>query len=610
MANPIFEVNYFKWQIFDSVGGIQPVIWGSIWFKNTNKWLAIFTNSASNIHTFTKSLNWTYTVVAFVNTPTLATTKYITSFSDNTSISVNSNTSIATSSWTVYVNWMQTTAFKSWTWQSVVVAWYTMASITEVKLFRRSGINPLNWYCSYFAIYSGTLTQTEINSIQKQFLSLQPIQPPKTNFIKEANRWQVNFDLNIAGNNYVTVNDANSLHFWTGSFSVYWEDRYPQVLQAWWSNRIIEKDSDTVWFIIQAALVQNNISYSERWWLVTTTIASNIPNWDHKFLLQRDTIQNKIFFYCDWVLVSTINLTPQNLTNATAIWLKARRNWWANRTSWNFRNLRMWNTVKTWSQAIRNDRIWQVLDLPMNEWQWLTCYDKSGNNNNWTITSTTWRPWKKIQVKNDVILNDHFDFDKSDWVTWYIPRWWIKIWWFYKLLTNTTWSWLVKKYSNYMQTVWQWVSAYVDNYAYWTWEFVYSKESTSWSANTNFAFIANATNTTAINSQWYAFRALDTRIALSKINWWSTVDLMLSASSYVTTWVDYGIKITRDIIWTLTMYIKWWSFGNNYVLMTPLTWTNPRVDNTYKVSNFWLWHWQIVTTWDMFYWVTHNSQVI
>jgi len=137
MAKPIFEVNYFKWSIFDSVTGTIPTIRGGINLKNTQKWLSAFTIASNNSYQFSKTLNWIYSVVLYVKS-LKKDNSYIIS-SQPTNYLVHSSTASSSSLTIASLNYIWTTA----------------------NLLGR--VNQQIWQAR---IYQGLLTQDEITNIR------------------------------------------------------------------------------------------------------------------------------------------------------------------------------------------------------------------------------------------------------------------------------------------------------------------------------------------------------------------------------------------------------------------------------------------------------------
>lgn len=75
-------------------------------------------------------------------------------------------------------------------------------------------------------------------------------------------------------------------------------------------------------------------------------------------------------------------------------------------------------------------------------------------------------------------------------------------------------------------------------------------------------------------------------VGLYKWNGGAAVSEFLSNGSYIINNVWYGIKITRSLDGTFSVYIKGGSFGDEYILVVANTGTNPVTDNTYTTSNF------------------------
>ena len=489
----------------------------------------------------------------------------------------------------IYLNWLL-----DWSWTLV----------NDKVDIRRIG-NIWGWSYDFwgemvnFKMYNTILTQSEINKEYKEFLALQPIQPPKTNFIKESNRGQVNFDLNIAGNNYVTVADANSLDFGTGSFTAYWECEYPfssNTATATY-NAILSKWCDwwltvaNTWWLMVRDTLPNSIFYFDNvniwnttWWN-NQALVNNIPKGTHKFVFQRDNTAWKLRLYVDWSLVWDFSIANfPSVTNAQPLFIGVSKTTTV-RNSANIKNVRLWNTAKTWQQALSNDRANQVLDLPMNEWQGLTVYDKSWNNNNWTITSTSGKPWKKIQVKSDIVFKEDFSFEKADWNN-VVPRGWIAGTGKYKIATELTGNSIIKKGTNYLQNTIAGTIAYPIKWAYWSIEFTFCK---LLSTSTLLFYLSSSWIGDYTVSRGYTIWVSTTgQLRFNVMSNWLWISMFTTVANYIQTGNCYRIEVTRSINSVFSVYIKWGQHWNNYVLVSTIwgSGTNPFTNSAYISWSF------------------------
>jgi len=257
-----------------------------------------------------------------------------------------------------------------------------------------------SWPTLYCSITSWTMTQTDINNEYKRFLALQPVQPQKTNFIKEANRNVINNDLNVLWSNNVYIPSNDNFNFWTWSFSIAWTENYPLTF-LWATCSIFSKDTVWAWrhFDISNYAV-NWFLYVERgvaWVIIDLRI--KISNWPHKFLFVRDAITSNAKLYIDWSLIqSSPTYTFPNLNSASVfginswLWVAQHKNWYTRDVK-----VRKWQAI---TPSTINTKTWLVLDLPMNEWTWLTCYDRSWATipNLRTVTL-----WSAVTIENDAI---------------------------------------------------------------------------------------------------------------------------------------------------------------------------------------------------------------
>lgn len=178
---PIFEINFFKGEINDSVNNIAPTIRGSMPLQTTEKGIAAFTINNSNSYQYSLTLNGTYSIVAFIrvnNNPPVDATIFSTA-ALGASAYIERTSGQIYSGGTVYINNIQTQFKKFNKFESVVINSIVFNSNILNLLNKDDFIGCLYGYCSYFAIYSGTLTAQEIAQIQTQFNNISNLQVNK-----------------------------------------------------------------------------------------------------------------------------------------------------------------------------------------------------------------------------------------------------------------------------------------------------------------------------------------------------------------------------------------------------------------------------------------------
>lgn len=123
--------------------------------------------------------------------------------------------------------------------------------------------------------------------------------------------------------------------------------------------------------------------------------------------------------------------------------------------------------------------------------------------------------------------------------------------------------------------------------AYGTWEFDMYKGSTTTALQIIFATSSPLVVSTPRWDNGYGF-FIDTAEAIQfcRSTLTSRTDMFVTANSYIqfNTW--YRMRVTRTITNIFTVYIKGGLFGNEWVLVTANTGTNPVTSNTYTTSNF------------------------
>jgi hypothetical protein len=113
---------------------------------------------------------------------------------------------------------------------------------------------------------------------------------------------------------YVDITGGESLNFGTDDFSVEWWAKYPFSQSNAYAGIICDKSwnsgahGSNWWGVAQNNFSVNSIRYYEESigdgsYDINVVIDSNITNGWHHFLLVRDTINNKLQFYRDGVIV-------------------------------------------------------------------------------------------------------------------------------------------------------------------------------------------------------------------------------------------------------------------------------------------------------------------
>lgn len=584
MATKIFEINPYKWHVFDVysswVSSVQTTL-----VKQT-KGLALSIFSDSNRWTnssFPAWWRWTYSFVIYLKwIKTSITNKYIISslWASNSGNIYTTDTTITPSSWTVYVNWLQTTSHINWKDECIVVNWITFKT-TWLLIWNSTWLwASFGWYIYYVAMYSWTLTTTEIDNIQKKFISLQPIQPPKTNLVypkpislKET--WLIGaWNMKLSKN---TVYDIS----WN------WLD----ITNVWLTP-------STKWMVSNWV---NGSMYCSK-----TTTETALNNW--------------AFTFC-WRGYLTFDSANRPLI---AVWLWA--GWWA---GW------------LWIMCSNNNRFYQEIywstwwrqsstSTAYTSWYYTVCtiYNKSTLKlqtyvnwllvidsavvDPWTISPSTritfsylgsstlylkWyvedcRLYSKVllpqEIKNyhnqfakRVVLKDNFSNDKSDST---IPRWWIAWTGTYKIGYHTMQFW------QRVSEVWlNWYTTVFDNFTSSdsTW-FVASNNSSKnsrakivwplqvWHRYT-MSFTASFTNCTAViwTSNGYNGSGGIENWNYSLINWSNTVTFTNSSSSTAD-----GMVIALTSTWNATMTIS------NFSLIEIVV---PLIDKNNYLECLWAW---------------------
>ena len=442
----------------------------------------------------------------------------------------------------IYINWL---FISSWT-----ATWYNFATLTDLYIWRWV----VSWYwlignIYWMKVYNSFLSQAEINNEYKQFLSLQPIQPPKTNFVypkpyQLRETWLVvwyNMQYTKGKVYDISGNLKNGTVVW-------WLYPTKNGIKSNWTNWKL-----TLWNIWNVKSVCMRIKLNSTTEKIMEWQANSKLMYSASWTLTASDFATK---YINWVAgTTTVAWQWMNVvfTSSSDVSFSACTLFLNNATYWNFEieDLRMYSIELTLQQA------------------------KIYNN----------------QFAKRVVLEDNFSFDKAYWNT-VVPRWWIAGTGSYKLVTELTGDSIIKKGANYLQCTWVWTISFPCKQAYWTWEWSWYKWADTnaikiWVINNNNIDPSASTND-------YTFNIDNTEAILFRRFWKSNI--MVTVASYIANLTWYRTKITRSAVWSWTIYIKWWAFTNWTAISTSWwSWTNPSTDNTYTISNF---LWLTLSVWD------------
>ena len=123
------------------------------------------------------------------------------------------------------------------------------------------------------------------------------------------------------------------------------------------------------------------------------------------------------------------------------------------------------------------------------------------------------------------------------------------------------------------------------NQAYGIWEFDYYKGNSGNRIEAD--FIADSIGNYINQNGYYFTDNSSGLIALVETSMGTNADIMGTENNFTADrGVWYRIKIKRDTNGLFTLYIKGGDFGLNYVLLSVVSETNPALNNTYKLSNY------------------------
>lgn len=447
----------------------------------------------------------------------------------------------------------------------------------------RSNIN----YLSSLEIYDDIQTEVKRQELYQNFLNKRHAVAVPTTY-ETVN--VLDFDQNETWDNYVKVNDSSDFDFWVGSFSIYWEDTYPQRQPVGW-GRILDKDNGVTGFSIYHPLTAfNDITYFERNTAINATIASAIPRGKHKFLFVKDVTSLKIFFYCDGALITTLTgITTNNVSSAANLYIRTRWLALSTKSTGFLRNLKIWKWQAITPSQVNTYKQGLVVDMPIDDWTWLVVKNYANPSLNGAITATfPLACWTKKTFPSDVSIIDR-SFDRAD-GTVITPNGCISGTGTFKLATATSNQWNyggIVSGDNYLECVTAGTLSLPSNRAYGTVEVDVYNAATA----TDFVvyFLNTVMPTAAASWTWYRLLlSWSEFVALDRVLSGVHTRMMQSANNYIQTGTWYRFAKTRDINWNATLYVKGGAFGSKYVLLSTSWWlgVNPALSNTVTTSNF------------------------
>ena len=440
-----------------------------------------------------------------------------------------------------------------------------------------------DWYIGWVRIFDTQLSELEHANLYAQFLTLSNIIPPKRWFRDSSENITNTTDLicgyqfawirpsktlDITGSNnltvisapvfaddwlvfdwtddYLSLGNASDVNFnATDDFSV---EAFLKLWTASWAQQIFSKRGWTDGYEIWLDASGGPSRYMKEWAneAYDTDDAGDIDDWlMHYVVFTFNRTSNQVTRYVDWVQVGTVDgfASVGSTANSEDALIWARDGWADQFFDWTMRSVKVSSWVLTATEI--------------------------GNTRN--------------KFANQVIINDNFEWNWADWTSKTPVGWW-KWTWTYKVMEHSVAvAWIANAWDKFLQCTWAWTMAIPSSDAYWTWEWEVYKGAD-----------ANATRT---------------RFVSDLITWWSPwryslnieqseeivfgVDASVesqTANSFVSINTWYGFKVTRTPAWVFTTYIKWWSFGVEYVLIDVSwgSWTNPATSTSNTTSNYYV----------------------
>jgi len=592
----IFEFNPTYWMV-DMVSWSQLSNSGVV-FKRTDKWLAGHFNWSNYIESLSP---WTYSEFTLIinfklnksianqpsNFPTFFD-KYTLStwwFWISSSKSSNSIFMRVISWWAIFdyliagaiiwTNYNQLVLSYWWWLRKSYLNWVLLNSTSVSYTADNKNITIwsygtwtlstfLEWNIYWVYLYDNVLSLTEIKTEYKRFLQLQPLLEKKTNFfypkLTELKKpWLVGaWNMKPNGTTLVDIsgNWRNITLSWT----------YPTrnwLFFNWiWSSQLSSSITPvTISFIVKKATSSSDVFLSQAaaWWTFVVYITSLIQLW----FVETWWVWNVLAGFNMPVNV-TITITIVHKTTSTDLYV-----------NWSFVSNTVWAGARTlkpiayiWWYFTGSPFYykWEVEDLRLFSTQ-LPATEIKDYHNKWA---------------RQIVFKETFAYDKADW-TKTIPNGWINWTWAYKLVTETTWNAIVKKWTKYLQCTSSWAIAFPSKQAYWTWEFNCKRTLT----NQVFVYLNCQRIASQDSNYWYRFYiTTSNELALVFENFASWTAIILTSSNYVAVNTDYRIRITRWPTWQWWMYIKWGIRSNWHTVVALPAYPNWWANNTYTWSDF------------------------
>lgn len=637
----IFEFNPTYWLV-DKVSGTTLTNFLTS-LKKTDKWLALFWNWSSYV-----SYNWQW--LSLVNS-------FAWSCITKQKINIDeylywqSSAQLPVSDWyavryksdnklriIAFVAWIWTTYYDTvnivndWNWHHIVinfrlwlqfavdvyVDWVLQAVTLVVDLPNIKDLNItepfylwtnrqsiwltifFQWFIWETIWFNTNITKQEVVKLYKQFLQLQPLLEKKTNIFypkqtelretwlvagynMKPSPWNTLVDISGNGNNWTTV--------WAYPYKdwLVFNGVNARVI-CWTQARFQYNDKFSFSFVFEPSPLETDFQ----------PLFSNLNSSITWFEIAYDWNTTK-WIRINFRRTSTIGITTYStnaITKKTTVTVKYNWNWLASWFSiyhgWVLQSLTTaLNTLDTWtitytdafaignrqSDAVNRYFLWTIDDLRIYNRE-LSLQEIKNYHNKWA---------------RQIVFQEKFLYDKADWNTVVINNA-RHTWWNFKLVTETVWNSIIRKWQKYLETTSASPSiVYSSAFSWWTCEF--SMYVTAW-ALTQFVigFWWSQSYTFEIRDDWSA-QALQIVKRLP-----ATTILYRTANNYIARNTWYWFKVTWTTTWVFTFFIKWWAFWNNYVqTVTPWsTWTNPVTDTAFTKAIV-VWYWSSTVIWSRFW---------
>jgi len=601
----IFETQFEKRLFIDKITWTQASTVSNVTLKKTSKWISLFPITTSSNYLLWTNINHSQTAsISFcacldtyfwsIRWWIIGNAWWWSFWYWITHISWQIVVEIYWSLW-----WRQ--SFSVWISNKIryVTVWVKIDRINKILTIRHnwnintySFVEPWNvteslWWITIWNTYWWSFTWAK-NPIYKWIFWNELVSIKE---FEKVHKWFVSSQqIEIQKNNFSYPKPQILRSYW---LSWAWNMKYNKwkIYDISWNNRnitITGRSPTKKW------LQQNpGATASLSWWFVSWT------NWSMCFCINKnnsDAIQKLMWAnatWINWAFYLYLNKLWYRFNSLEIIdlWFIYFKNWLINIVityNWNrylvYINWKLYTTVTpTWKT---------------NTFSFIT--DSTYPNLSEFIDIRTYtREISLWEVKNynnifaeQLLFFEDFSSEKPNSVN-IVPVLWQTIWWTFDIgieTANNPVLSTVKKWTKYL--IWWGTTGLIYtpcSVVAWTWERDWMKTST-WSSGIKFHFMATKpqayiSGPTSVSASYiitiWSWVVWARQIQLLEtVVWWTATIHFTSPIDYYALNTRYRMRVTRTLDWTFSVYIKWWSFWKDFVLVATASWSNPKNDIT------------------------------